>query len=204
MPRDKTASREKIIAAARQEFLENGYEKASLRHIADTIGMSVAGLYRHFPDKAAMFDYFVEPALSMVQSYYDAEKESDFQWLEGHDLDAVWESAFDQSPALDLIYEQHDAFHLLLCCAGGSRHETFVRDYVEMEARDLKAFIAAAKEAGYRVAGISDEEMRMVLTAYFEAFFEIIRSDVTLEEAKRQAASLARFFAPGWKALFSE
>lgn len=204
MPRDKTAAHEKIIEAARQEFLEKGFEKASMRSIAERTGMSVAGLYRHFADKESMFDFLVEPATSMVQSFYDEEKESDFQWIGEHDLDSVWAATFDLSPVLDLIYEQHEAFQLLLSCAGGSRHENFVKDFVDMDVRDFHAFIAAARENGYQVREIPDEEMHMILTAYFEAFFDIVRNDVPLPEAKERAATLARFFAPGWKALFSE
>lgn len=204
MPRDKTASHAKIIEAARQEFREKGYEKASMRSIADRAGMTAAALYRHFPDKESMFGALVEPALNVFQTSYDSEKEDDFQWVGEHDLDSVWKTTFDLAPWLDMIYEKYDAFQLLLCCAGGSRYESFIHDFVEMDAQDMVAFIAAAKEAGYKVKDISLEEMRMILTAYFEAFFEIVRSNVPLEEAKQQAATLARFFAPGWKALFSE
>lgn len=204
MPRDKTASHEKIIEAARQEFREKGFEKASMRSIADRAGMTAAALYRHFPDKESMFGALVEPALNVFQSLYDSEKENDFQWVGEHDLDSVWEATFDLAPWLDMIYKQYDAFQLLLSCAGGSRYESFVHDLVEMDAKDMVDFIAAARQAGYKVKDISLQEMTMILTAYYEAFFEIVRSSVPLEEAKQQAATLARFFAPGWKALFSE
>lgn len=204
MPRDKTASHEKIIEAARQEFREKGFEKASMRSIADRAGMTAAALYRHFPDKESMFGALVEPALNVFQSLYDSEKENDFQWVGEHDLDSVWEATFDLAPWLDMIYKQYDAFQLLLSCAGGSRYESFVHDLVEMDAKDMVDFIAAARQAGYKVKDISLQEMTMILTAYYEAFFEIVRSRVPLEEAKQQAATLARFFAPGWKALFSE
>lgn len=44
MPKDKTENHEKIMAAARAEFLKRGYIDASMRRIAADAGMSVAGL----------------------------------------------------------------------------------------------------------------------------------------------------------------
>ncbi|WP_413815488.1 TetR/AcrR family transcriptional regulator, partial [Christensenella hongkongensis] len=50
MPKDKTETYHKIIRAAKAEFLEKGFEQASMRNVASAIGMSAAGLYRHFKD----------------------------------------------------------------------------------------------------------------------------------------------------------
>lgn len=42
MPRDKTASHEKIVDAAMREFQEKGYEQASMKAVADAVGMTSA------------------------------------------------------------------------------------------------------------------------------------------------------------------
>lgn len=44
-----------VLAGARAVFLESGFEGASVDDIARTAGISKATLYRHFPDKAALF-----------------------------------------------------------------------------------------------------------------------------------------------------
>ena len=67
MPRDKSVSHEKVKIAIREEFLEKGYEGASVRSIGLRAGMTSAGLYRHYADKEAMFDSLVEP-LPAVES----------------------------------------------------------------------------------------------------------------------------------------
>ena len=51
MPRDGTETYEKILPAAKEEFLEKGFEQASMREIASRAGISAAGIYRHFKDK---------------------------------------------------------------------------------------------------------------------------------------------------------
>ena len=40
MPRDKTVSHVKIMAAAREEFMEYGFGKASMRRIGERCGMT--------------------------------------------------------------------------------------------------------------------------------------------------------------------
>ena len=55
VPRDKTATHRKVLAAAREEFMEYGYENASMRRIGQRCDMTAAGLYRHCKDKAGLF-----------------------------------------------------------------------------------------------------------------------------------------------------
>ena len=72
MPKDKTETHERIIPAAMKIFLEKGFEKATMREIAEEAGITAAGLYRHFVDKEAMFAALVEPVLSelVVEQIY--------------------------------------------------------------------------------------------------------------------------------------
>ena len=44
MPRDGTETYEKILPAAKEEILEKGFEKDSMREIATRAGISAAGI----------------------------------------------------------------------------------------------------------------------------------------------------------------
>ena len=59
MPRDKTRSHQKVLEAAREEFMEYGYENASMRRIGQRCDMTAAGLYRHCKDMAGLFGELV-------------------------------------------------------------------------------------------------------------------------------------------------
>jgi AcrR family transcriptional regulator len=48
------ARRAEILVAAEQIFAEHGYEGATIRKIADAVGLSSTALYMHFPDKGAI------------------------------------------------------------------------------------------------------------------------------------------------------
>lgn len=53
--RDKMEMRERILEAATQMFLEDGYEKTSIRNIAEKIEYSPATIYLYFKDKDELF-----------------------------------------------------------------------------------------------------------------------------------------------------
>ena len=55
---------ERILTAAKQEFLEKGYVDASLRTIAAAADTSTNSIYVRFGDKEGLFSAIVEPALS--------------------------------------------------------------------------------------------------------------------------------------------
>ena len=46
------ARRGEILAAAEQIFVAHGYEGATIRKIAEAVGLSSTALYLHFKDKA--------------------------------------------------------------------------------------------------------------------------------------------------------
>ena len=46
--------RAEILAAAERIFVDHGYEGATIRKIADEVGLSSTALYIHFPDKGAI------------------------------------------------------------------------------------------------------------------------------------------------------
>ena len=67
MPRDGSSTRASILSTAMRLFVEQGYDKTSLREIADEIGVTKAALYYHFRTKddivaAAYEDYAAQMA----------------------------------------------------------------------------------------------------------------------------------------------
>ena len=65
--------RQLIVEAAGQVFSERGYHAASMEEIAAKVGISAAALYRHFPNKYALF---AESATVMVDRLAAAADES--------------------------------------------------------------------------------------------------------------------------------
>jgi AcrR family transcriptional regulator len=53
--RERTETREKILDAARELFIEEGFDGVSMRKIADRIEYSPTAIYMHFADKEQLF-----------------------------------------------------------------------------------------------------------------------------------------------------
>lgn len=53
--RERRELKDKILDAARELFAEEGYEKVSMRQIAERIEYSTTAIYLHFPDKETLF-----------------------------------------------------------------------------------------------------------------------------------------------------
>jgi AcrR family transcriptional regulator len=56
-----------IKQAAVDCFMSLGYEATSMREISRRANISVGNVYRYFPSKEALFDYAVEPAITLLK-----------------------------------------------------------------------------------------------------------------------------------------
>ncbi|SJZ55822.1 TetR/AcrR family transcriptional regulator [Novilysobacter spongiicola] len=59
--------RNRILDAAQQRFIENGFHAASMANIADTAGMSAGLIYRYFENKSAIILAIVQRQLELLR-----------------------------------------------------------------------------------------------------------------------------------------
>ena len=57
----KESVRQRIVTSARREFRKKSFEKASMRAIASSAGMTVGNLYRYYKNKEDLFGSIIEP-----------------------------------------------------------------------------------------------------------------------------------------------
>lgn len=62
----KDTVRQNIIQVALREFLENGYERTSMRRIAALAGISHGNIYRYFESKEVLYQSLVERSQSKL------------------------------------------------------------------------------------------------------------------------------------------
>lgn len=201
MPRDKTETHRKIVPAAKAEFMEKGFEQASMRAIAARIDMSVAALYRHFADKEALFAALVKPALTAIQECYQSRKDRDYELLEQNDLDSMWTAQAEVNLITEVVYPNYDAFKLLICHSEGTRYAGFLHEVVMLDQRETEEFLRVAKGRGVPVKDIRSEELHLLLSAYVTALFEVVVHDFPEEDALHYLQTFHTFFYPGWRAV---
>lgn len=69
--------RAEILAAAEQIFVVDGYEGATIRKIADVVGVSSTALYLHFRDKSEILNEICQQAFSTLLAGCQALAESE-------------------------------------------------------------------------------------------------------------------------------
>lgn len=207
MPRDKALSHEKIICAAREEFLEYGFDKASMRRIGKRCGLTAAALYRHFDSKEAMFDALVKPALEDLKGWIDDHVSRSEEAIRAckdvpgsSETKAIWNST-EIDMMRELIYPRMEEYAMLTNKSRGSRYENFLNDFVEDQLKMMLPQFKELKALGLDVKDVSEEELHMVTTAYCTALFEPVVHDYTFEDAVRYLGTVEAFFMPGWKNL---
>ena len=60
-------TRDRILQVALDLFIEQGFDKTSLREIAERVGVTKAALYYHFASKEAIFRTLMQPAFELQQ-----------------------------------------------------------------------------------------------------------------------------------------
>ncbi len=201
MPIDKTANHEKIVGAAKKEFLTYGFTDASMRRIAAAAGMSASGLYKHFASKEEMFSALVEPAYQGLLALFRQEAGDQEQCIGMGDL-SVWETGQDAKLAVAYIYDHLDAFRLIICRSQGTKYETFLHDLAVLEEEMTLSFMEVLKKQGVKISDFSEKELHLLTTANVNAVFQTIEHNFTREEAMHYADTLDRFFSKGWKEFF--
>ena len=201
MPIDKTANHEKIVAAARKEFLTYGFTDASMRRIAAAAGMSASGLYKHFASKEEMFSALVEPAYQGLLALFRQEAGDQEQFIRTGDL-SVGETSNDARLAVSYIYDHLDAFRLIICKSQGTKYESFLHDLAVLEEKMTLFFMEMLKKQGVKLNEFSEKELHLLTTTNVNAIFQTVEHDLTREEAIHYADTLDRFFAKAWKEFF--
>ena len=73
MEEKSTATLEKIQEAALAEFLDKGFQGASLRQIVKNAGVTTGAFYGYFSSKEALFNALVEPhAAALMGKFMEA------------------------------------------------------------------------------------------------------------------------------------
>ena len=68
---DGQTARTRIQDVALELFIEEGYDKTSLREIAERLGVTKAALYYHFPTKEAILSSMVEDRMAQLKDLID-------------------------------------------------------------------------------------------------------------------------------------
>ncbi len=202
MPKDKTESHEKIISAARREFLAQGFEDASMRRIAADAGLTVSALYKHFPGKEEMFAALVQPVVDEFMDMYRRTETKAFAEAGSAEKGHIWEDKEETQMIMGFIYDHLDEFVLIVTKSRGTAYASFVHEIARKEEETTLQYMDLLRARGIPVNTVDRQEFHLLVTANINAIFEAVRHSFTREEAMHYAETLENFWSQGWKQLF--
>ena len=202
MTEQEQSTKERILQAAREEFLRVGFQNSSLRSIVKAAGVTTGAFYGYFPDKLSLFDALVkEPAERLYEIYlkghdYFAELPPERKITEMKEITKA-----DVIECFHYVYEHFDAFKLIICCSEGTSYQDYLHRLAEVEVNSSYTFFSCLENMGRTAPVMPDDLNHMLASAYLSGFFEIVVHDMPKEEAWTYVDKLTDFFAAGWKNL---
>lgn len=196
---------ESILECAGKEFLEKGYMDASLRTIASEAGTSTNSIYVRFKDKEGLFAAIVEPVsegflsrcLDVQETFHGFDSETQRREVGQYSGNAMLDM-------VDYIYEHFDEFRLLLDASYGTRFHNFVDRLVEMEEEYTWKWLEATGSRLEAEGEMTREFYHIMVTAYFEGIFEVVRHKMSREDAKKYVAMMGKYHHAGFLAIVGE
>ncbi len=200
--RDEDAT-ERLLAAAREEFFEKGYEAASLCAIAERAGSSKGAIYVRYPDKAALYEAVVGPVIeelyARMERCFDDFGQMD-PAMQRTEMNAYADRGIGWM--VDFLYDHFAEFKILVCGGKEDLYQRFMHRMVELDSATTYRYIEAVGNDAVTSGRLTPEIMHMINTACFTGIFEVVAHDMGREEAHAYVERLCLFYRAGWNTIF--
>ena len=202
MEEKSNATLEKIHEAAMAEFLDKGFQGASLRQIVKNAGVTTGAFYGYFSSKEALFASIVEPHAAALMGRF-MEAQTSFSELPEQEQPEHMglESSQCVNWMVDYICDHREPVKLLLCKAEGTSYEHFVHNMVEVEVEYTLRYMDVLRRLGRKVPELSQSLCHIIASGMFNGLFEIVVHDMPKEQALRDVEQFRTFYTGGWLKL---
>ena len=197
-----TATLEKIQEAALAEFLDKGFQGASLRQIVKNAGVTTGAFYGYFSSKEALFNALVEPHAAALMGKF-MEAQTSFAELpeEQQPSHMGVESGTYLDWMVDYICQHREPVKLLLTRSEGTSYEHFVHNMVEVEVEYTLRYMDVLRRLGREVPELSQSLCHIIASGMMGGLFEIVVHDMPKEQALRDVEQFRTFYTGGWLKL---
>lgn len=195
----------RIFSAALQEFLEKGFQSASLRNIVKMAGVTTGAFYGYYKSKEELFealvgehyDFLLDCFCRVQKEFAEIPPEQQPSHLTSTSGECMYEM-------LLYAYEHLNEFKLILCCSEGTRFSRLIDEMVEIETKGTHDYLEVLKRLGRPSPPIDARLEHILITGMFNTFFELIIHEIPLEEAKHYLQAMRTFYTAGWMKLMGQ
>ncbi len=192
----------KIIDCSLKEFLEKGYNDASLRNIASAAGVSTSTIYTRFKDKEGLFNYLIAPTNKFIDYMEKTLLNYGAMSIEEQkdEYDNISDEGFDKF--IELVYEDYPAYKLLVSCSHGDTFNNYLEKITSLDVDYTMKFLKDIGSKAFYNEELDEGFCHVVSTAFYSALFHCVEHDMTKEEAGKYINKLRNFYQRGWSAYF--
>ncbi len=181
----KDCVRERILQAARKEYLARGFRGANISAIAENAQVPVGNLYRYFEGKAGVLDAIVRPAYEALPRLMEQ-----LQQVEIIDSATLGQTMPLLSGGLLRFFNAFgDDMLILMDCCDGTRYEDFSKELFKQVSRIFKRKLYPD--------GADKQEERLteiVSKAFCNSLFDVLRDGLGYEEKQALLERLLKFY----------
>ena len=197
-------TREKILNAAKREFLEKGFAGTNVRAVAQRAGVTTGALYNLFKNKDGIFEALVGGVFNEflnILAYNDVfeARELDMKAGELSEITEMSQRRFLRM--IDFFYANWDAMKLLVCCAKGSSFEHIFDKAIDLTEKETLRLLTMD---GVKMSRRIKFFIHVMVTSHFENLKEIFYHDLTKSEAAEYVLDFNVYHCGGWKQYWME
>lgn len=202
MPKNKELTLKRILESAEREFTKCGFDKASIRCIAENAGVTPGAIYKHFQSKEEIFERLVSPTVNTLYERNRELTQAAIGEIRTRGLSAFQNKADEANrEVLQFTYDNFEKFNLLFNCSKGTRYENIREEWVALEVVGTKKLINRLKECGVPVNELADNELHILYTIVCTPLFEIITHKYSYEKALHFLDVMEEVMNIGWKRI---
>lgn len=182
---------DRLLEAGKKEFLERGYEKASLRKICAGAGVTTGALYFYVQSKEELFDKIVSGPLAALGELSEDMIEKEYE-----------DSSFgveNEKRLLEFFWKNREVFLILFGKADGTRYENFVGACTENLEREYERFFRK-----YSTKEPDQKLIHILVKMKIQGYLELITSGYSLEETLRLAEMMGWYTEGGFESLMEQ
>lgn len=182
---------ELLLEAGKEEFLEKGFEKASLRKICERAGVTTGAVYFFFENKEDLFHQIVAEPLKQMEKLT---KELSKAELEG-DLP----SSEGDRKLMEFLWHNRKEARLLMEKSAGTRYENFKDEIFSQLEQSFTMFFQK-----YGKMGEDKNLIRIIVKMRMEGCMELINGGYSMEEMLRLSELIGCYADGGFFSLIKE
>lgn len=187
----ESSAKKRLVDAAKKEFLEKGYEKASLRKICADANVTTGAMYFFFKNKQDLFTSSVSETAEHLLLLVKRQTESE--------VNGVGNSAAYQRELNEYLCTNKNEVRILLDKSAGTPYENFRDEFGFAVAQGFFAF--------YDKSGGTEEYrdiMKLIIRMRVQGYIEMLNGDYDMDKMMKFSALMEAYGDSGFEGMMKQ